>query len=309
MPIEPMLARIGMRVDLERDGYLFEPKIDGIRALCLKRDGLRFFNRSGKDVSGRYPEFDFADALKAETCLLDGEIVLYDAQGNPDFSGLMKRHLGTGRIRLTDRALRYAVFDILRKDAQDLTRMPLTARKTILSDTVRAHPHLELMVYTSDGPRLWSIVQQRGLEGVIAKKASSTYRAGRRSASWRKIKAFDTLDAVIVGYTSERRAISALGLGAFEGERLRFIGKVGTGFSTDDVETLRRLLEADRVDTASVEAPAEYGRLAWVEPRHVCEVRYLEFGTQGMLRNPSFLRLRPDKSPEECQLEAKIEST
>jgi bifunctional non-homologous end joining protein LigD len=307
MRIEPMLARIGLRTDLDLEDYVFEPKIDGIRALCRKEEGLKFFNRRGRDVSARYPEFDFADALAADTCLLDGEIVLYDAQGNPDFSALMKRHLGTGSIR-QDRSLRYAVFDILRKDGHNLIHVPLSQRKEILADLVGAHPHLELMVYTRDGRRLWNIVQQRGLEGVIAKKASSMYRPGRRSHSWRKIKAFDTLDAVIVGFTSEARALSALGLALFEGDRLRFIGKVGTGFSTADISSLRELLDELRTDSPAVDAPAEYRDLNWVEPSIVCEVRYLEFGTQGMLRNPSFLRLRPDKSPEECQLETQIAS-
>lgn len=298
-----MLARTGTRADLERANFLFEPKIDGIRALCVKREGVRFFNRSGRDVSNRYPELDFGEALRAETCVLDGEIVLYNAQGHPDFSGLMKRHLGTGMLRTRDRALRYAVFDILEKDGTDLTGLPLEERKAMLREVAGDHPNLELMVYTGDGPKLWAFIQRRGLEGVIAKKASSTYRPGRRSRDWRKVKSFDTLDAVIVGYTSELRAVSALALAAHDGTELRFIGKVGTGFNREDVETLRDLLASERVDVPPVAAPPEYRDVTWVAPKYVCEVRYLEFGSQGMLRNPSFLRLRPDKSPDACQLE------
>lgn len=304
MDIQPMLARTGRRADLERDDCLFEPKIDGIRALCVKHGRLQFVNRSGRDVSARYPEFDFADALTAETCVIDGEIVLYDGRGNPDFSALMKRHLGTGAIGARKRALRYAAFDILERDGDDLTGLPLTERKKILKETVGSHPHLELMVYTRNGPRLWDLIERRAVEGVIAKKASSTYRPGRRSADWRKIKAFETIDTVIVGYTSDRRTVSALGLAVYEDGTLRFVGKVGTGFSADDVKTLRRLLEPERIDHPPVDAPPEYRDMTWVTPKLVCEVRYLEFGSQGMLRNPSFLRLRPDKSPDACQLEA-----
>lgn len=305
MCIRPMLARIGSKSDLDREGYIFEPKIDGIRATCEKNGSIRLFNRSCRDISSRYPEFDFADALDAERCILDGEIVLYDRSGNPDFTALMQRHLGTGPIRRIDRAVRYAVFDILEKDGEDLTGLPLTERKAALRDVVCAHPHLEFVVFTEDGRRLWDFIQQRSLEGVIAKNPSSDYRPGRRTRNWLKIKAFQTLDAVIVGYTEELRAVSALALGLFDDGTLQFIGKVGTGMSADDVRMLKQLLEPLEVETPPVDAPSSYGEIRWVEPKHVCEVRYLEFGKQGMLRNPIFIRLRADKSIEECRLDAR----
>ncbi len=299
-----MLCRIGSKSDLDRDGYLFEPKIDGIRATCEKSDGrLRFYNRSCRDVSSRYPEFDFATDLDADTCVLDGEIVLYDRSGNPDFTALMQRHLGTGRIRRIDRAVRYAVFDILSRDGEDLTRRPLAARKEALREVIGSNPHLEFVVFTEEGRRLWEFIQNRSLEGVIAKDPTSDYRPGRRTRRWLKIKAFKTIDAVIVGYTEELRAVSALALAVYRNDDLQFIGKVGTGFSADDVRMLKELLEPIEIDAPHFDVPASYRGINWVAPKHVCEVRYLEFGKQGMLRNPSFLRLRPDKSTEECRLE------
>lgn len=304
MCVSPMLARTGSRADLDRDAFIFEPKIDGIRATCEKRGGeLRFFNRSCREITSRYPEFDFADALDATSCTLDGEIVLYDRAGNPDFTALMQRHLGTGRIRKLDRAVRYAVFDILERDGDDLTGRSLDERKVALREVVGSHPHLEFVVFTKDGHRLWEFIQGRSLEGVIAKDPTSVYRPGRRTRRWLKIKAFDTMDAIIVGYTEELRAVSALALAAYDGDELRFIGKVGTGFSAEDVRMLKDLFEPLRIESPPFDFPAAYRAVNWVEPRHVCEVRYLEFGSQGMLRNPSFLRLRPDKDPEECRLE------
>lgn len=300
-----MLARIGTRDLLDREGYIYEPKIDGIRATCRKNGGIQVFNRLCRDVSVRYPEFDFAEAIKAETCVLDGEIVLYDSKGNPDFTALMQRHLSVGRIRTLDRAIRYAVFDIIRKDGRDLTGLPLRERKEILQETVGKHPHLELVVFTHDGHRLWDFILKRHAEGVVAKKESGRYEIGRRSKSWMKIKAFNTLEAVIVGYTSEKKPVSALALAAFANDELRFIGKVGTGMGDKDVMMLRDLLEPIRIDAPTCECPASYREIRWVEPKYVCEVRYLEFGNQGMLRNPSFLRLRPDKEPSECRLEEK----
>jgi bifunctional non-homologous end joining protein LigD len=302
--IKPMLARLGTRSDLERNGYLFEPKLDGIRAtLVLNKGNQKTFNRSCRDVSARYPEFDFDDAVRAEQCVLDGEIVLYDRKGNPDFTALMKRHLGTGAIRAPDRAIRFAAFDVLQMDSQVLTGRPLVERKQVLREMLGSHPHLECTVFTRDSKKLWEFVEARSLEGVIAKREDSRYEPGRRSSSWLKIKAFVTIDAIIVGFTSDKRAVSALALAVYDSDRLRFVGKVGTGMGGADVKMLSELLAPDRVDQPPVEHPAGYRDIKWVRPRHVAEIRYLEFGNQGMLRNPSFLRLRTDKTPLECQLE------
>lgn len=305
--IKPMLARIGSKADLERDGYIYEPKLDGIRATYgWEGDGYKVFNRSCRDVSARYPEFAFADALNAESGVLDGEIVLYDGNGNPDFTALMQRHLGTGRIGKMDRAIRFGAFDILQKNGEDLTGLPLLERKAILGETVTSHPHLEIVIYTRESRKLWEFVRKRSLEGVIAKRDDAPYEVGRRTWNWIKIKSFDTIDAVIVGYTSDKRAVSSLALAVYDDGELRFIGKVGTGLSARDVKMLREMLDAARVENPSFPPPDGYRDIEWVEPKHVAEVRYLEFGKQGMLRNPSFLRLRTDKSPQECLLEAQI---
>ena len=305
--IKPMLARIGSTKDLEREGHIFEPKLDGIRGTyAWQGSEFKLYNRSCRDVSNRYPEFAFTQALKAESGVLDGEIVLYNQAGNPDFTAVMQRHLGTGRISRPDRAIRFNAFDILRKDGHDLTSLPLLERKAILAETVDKHPHLELIVYTRDSRKLWEFVRKRSLEGVIAKREDSPYEVDRRTSSWIKIKAFDTIDAVIVGYTSDKRAVSSLALAAYDGDELRFIGKVGTGMSGRDVKMLRDLLASEHVSTPPCFCPDGYRDIQWVEPKHVAEIRYLEFGSQGMLRSPSFLRLRTDKTPQECLLEPQI---
>lgn len=302
-----MLAKIGSKADLDKEGYIFEPKLDGIRATYAWDDsGYYVYNRSCRNVAKRYPEFEFRDALNAESGVLDGEVVLYDRDGNPDFTAIMQRHLGTGRISKLDRSIRYGAFDILQKNGEDLTHLPLLDRKKILRETVEKHPHLELVVFTRESRKLWEFVRKRSLEGVIAKREDSTYQVGARSSVWMKIKAFDTIDAVIVGYSSDKRALSSLALAVYDDGDLHFIGKVGTGMSMRDIKLLRELLDADRVDEPPCDCPAGYRDIQWVEPKHVAEVRYLEFGNQGMLRNPSFLRLRTDKTPQECRLEPQI---
>ena len=301
-----MLARTGTRELLDRTGFIFEPKVDGIRATCEKNGGIRLFNRSCRDITARYPEFNFAEVINAESCTLDGEIVLYNERGNPDFTAIMQRHLSIGRIHTLDRAIRYVAFDILKKDGRDLTALPLLERKSILKETIGKHPHLELVVFTKDGHRLWDFIVKRNAEGVIAKKEASKYEVGRRSNSWIKIKAFNSIEAVIVGFTTEKKAVSAVAVAAYSDDTLQFVGKVGTGIAERDVRILRELLEPIRLEKPPLAVPAGYREIQWVEPRHVAEIRYLEFGRQGMLRNPVFMRLRPDKSPDECRLDEQL---
>ena len=305
--IPPMLAKIGTESDLDLPDYLFEPKLDGIRAICRKQGKrLTFFNRHCVDITDKYPEFDFADAISEDDVLLDGEIVLYDADGNPDFPGLMKRHQRLSANRGTAvRALRYAAFDVMRSGGKDVSDLPLVDRKALLDTLVTRAPHLEKTIYTPDGRKLWDAITRRNLEGVIAKRSDGRYESGKRTGSWVKIKSFQTIDCVVVGFSSDRRAVSALGAALYDEEgRLRFIGKVGTGFTDAETRRLRKLLDARRIDEAPAEGiPRTYRDLLWVRPELVCELRYLEIGSQGMMRNPSYLGLRDDKAPEECTID------
>ena len=303
-----MLAKLGAERDLDRADHIFEPKLDGIRAVCRKSGGsLQFFNRHCVEITDKYPEFDFADAIDGDEVMLDGEIVLYDASGTPNFTALMKRHQRTisrGRRSATG-TVRFAAFDVMWRDGEDLCSLPLTERKEVLKDVVQRSRHLEKTIYTPDGRGLWKAITERRLEGVIAKRSDGPYESGKRTGSWLKIKSFQTLDGVIVGFTSDRRAVSSLGIALFEEDgTLRFIGKVGTGFTDAETRRLRALMDPIRVDAAPAEGvPKTYQNIEWVQPNYVCTLRYLEIGSQGMMRNPSYLTLRDDKRPEECTVD------
>lgn len=308
MCIPPMLAKLGDESTLVEDGLLFEPKLDGIRMICHKRGGtIALYNRHCIAITGQYPEFQFHEAIRAEECLLDGEIVWYNRAGDPDFPELMKHHQSKRGRRgspVPPGTLRYAVFDVMSRDGADLKDLPLHERKEIVRDVVLGEGYIEHTVFTSDGPALWRAVQERSLEGVIAKQADGRYESGRRTGSWRKIKSFKTIDCVIVGYSAEKRILSSLGVALFDEDgRLQFFGKVGTGFSDEKVKQLHGMLSGIHVDEPpAAGVPRSYRGIRWVEPRYVCELRYLEIGSQGMMRNPSFLRLRPDKRPEDCTM-------
>ena len=313
MCLAPMLAKLGDEAALTREGYIYEPKLDGIRTVCRKEgDTVALFNRHCVDITRRYPELDFGSAIRADSAVLDGELVYYNAQGNPDFTALMGIHHrgGVGRKALTPKKLRYTAFDIMERDGEDLTALPLVERKKVLAEVVQPGGHLELSLFTPDGSRLWDAIKKRNLEGVVAKRADGPYEVGRRSRSWVKIKSFQTIDCVIVGFSADKRALSSLGVALFdEDETLRFIGKVGTGFTDREIKKLRGLLDPLRIETSPAEGvPASYRNIEWVKPEHTCEVRFLEIGSQGMMRNPSYLRLRPDKKPEDCRMDQVMEA-
>jgi DNA ligase D-like protein (predicted ligase) len=298
---QPMLAQPGRPEDLSRRGWLYEPKLDGTRAFCIKDSRLTFINRRGRDITDRYPEFDFIQDIKAKRCVLDGEIVVFDAKGNPDFhllqSGPSMRRSLSHRHPAT-----YVVFDVLMKDGMDLTANTLLERRRQLQSIITESRSLRAIVSSTDGMKLWEMAKNRGIEGVMAKRIDSPYEEGRRSASWLKVKTTSTLDCIIVGYTSELRPLSALALGLMEASSIIFVGKVGTGFTDTFMESLKSRLDAIKVDAPTVVNPPEQP-VTWTEPQLVCEVEYLEVTPQLHLRAPSFKRMRDDKLPDDCTLD------
>jgi bifunctional non-homologous end joining protein LigD len=312
MLYKPMLARPAGKEALTKEGYIFEPKLDGTRAICYKSaaDGLRFVNRRNADMTSRYPEFSFADDVKAKTAVLDGEVVVYDANGNPSFTLLQRREQTSDKalvgIREAVHPATYVAFDILEKDGLDLTGLALLDRKKILDETVTEGKSLQKMFFTGDGPGLWKEILKRKLEGVVAKDSASKYYPGARAPVWLKIKYLKTIDCIIAGYTSEKRVISALALAAYVEEKLRYIGRaVGKGFTEGFLEELHTRLE--KIETK--EAPVKYlgeKDIHWVRPELVCEVSFLMLTKDLIMRAPVFLRLREDKRPGECILEEQV---
>ncbi len=310
--ISPMLARLGSEKDLDRPGFVWEPKLDGTRAIVYRREEeIRILNRRRRWIEGRYPELSgMHESILADPCILDCEIVVLDREGKPDFQLLQLREQQENplRIELLSRmypAVAFA-FDILLAGGEWLKDLPLAERKRRLTETVREGGRLRLCLHTEDGRRLWETVKGMGLEGVVGKRLTSTYQEGRRSDDWVKVKAFRTMDCVIVGYTpgeGERsRYFGALALAAYRQGRLVFLGKVGTGFDEETMRVLSGRLARMETDRKPVDETPPY-EVRWVEPRLVCEVRYLELTDDLKLRAPAFLRLREDKPPEECVLE------
>lgn len=291
-----MMAKNGTEHLLTNKSYIFEMKLDGIRALCCKGKKLKFLSRNGLNITKNYPEFDFYDSIKTTECILDGEIVVFDKKGNPQFQLWQERNKQEGDIP-AHLQCHYIVFDVLFLDGKSLLDTPLIKRKGVLNKLIAENDTLQTSFFTEKGKKLWKIAEKRDLEGVIAKKKDSGYNLGSRSDEWMKIKRFKTIDCVVVGYTQEKRMLTSLLLGLHEDGKLFFSGKVGTGFDEAMMKTLLGKLK--KMDT-TLELPKE---AIPVKPQLVVEIKYSEITKDKKLRAPVFVRVRKDKKVEECVLE------
>jgi bifunctional non-homologous end joining protein LigD len=298
--VEPMLASLS--APFSRPGWLFELKYDGFRMLAAKEANqprLRF--RSGTDVTLRFPEVAAAvGALPGADLVLDGELVVMTEDGRPDFQRLQKRFLlrNAVDIGVAARASPASLFafDLLASDGLDLRGVPLRERKAALAEVldgtgVGLVEHVE-----EEGEALYREVARRGLEGLVAKRALSTY-AGGRSRHWRKFPVQRTSEFVIVGFTVPGLGRQGgLHLASARGRRLVYAGRVGTGFEAGALGAARELLGRRPVEVPPCAGAPRSGAHTWVEPRVVCEVRFLERTDEGLLRHPVFVRFRPDKA-------------
>ncbi|UAJ78131.1 ATP-dependent DNA ligase [Leifsonia sp. ZF2019] len=314
-PVSPMLATLGSEKDVDDEAdWAFEMKWDGIRAIAVVRGGrLRLTTRNGNDVTATYPDLaGLARLADGHDLVLDGEIVTLTPRGRPDF-GLLQSRMGLTRAAevaaAAERApAHYFVFDLLERDGHDLRRETYDDRRSALEEAVRppgGDPVQVPPAFAGDLAHAVSSSRELGLEGVMAKRRDSTYVSGRRTRSWIKIKHHLAQEVVIGGWTpgTGRRAgsLGALLLGIPDGDTLRYVGKVGTGFSDADLDRLTKLLSAHPrktsplADVPSTDAPSAH----WVRPEHVGEVEFAEWTGTGRLRQPSWRGLRPDKSPDE----------
>jgi bifunctional non-homologous end joining protein LigD len=275
--------------------WIFERKLDGVRCLAHRDAGgpVRLFSRTDRAMNGDYP--DLVEALEAEPCedfVVDGEVVAFDARGVTSFSRLQRR----GRERV---AVYLYLFDALRLDGQDVRDLPLRERKAKLRRTLRFKGHVRFSPHRNEhGEELFRDACRRGLEGVMAKRADSPYRA-TRSSDWRKLKCHAEQELVIGGYTApqgSRTDFGALMVGYFEDGRLRYAGKVGTGFDHATLSDLgKRLRKLERADSPFVEVHPIPRGTHWVEPELVGQIAFTEWTRDGRLRHPRFLGLRNDK--------------
>lgn len=297
--IKPMLATPAEVPFTDKD-WVFEIKWDGYRAITEKKGkNIKFYSRNGLEFQELYPEL-VPELMKIKKdCVLDGEIVVLNEEGKPSFQKLQQFD--------EDRSMPilYYVFDCLWYDGQDITGLPLTERKKYAQ---KALPKSHAVLYSDhveeEGEKFFNeIIKLDGLEGMMAKRADSTYEEGRRSRSWLKIKLANTQEAVIAGYTAPRESrkyFGALILGVYDKKKLRYIGHSGTGFTDKMLKELYAKMQPLVTDQSPFDEKVPVNAaVTWVEPELVCNVKFSEFTDEGIMRHPVFMGLRMDKEPEE----------
>lgn len=313
--LQPMLATAGGK-PFDDPGWAFEVKWDGVRTLAyLEPERTRLVSRRGRDVTAQYPELGgLHDLLAGENALVDGEIVCLDAEGRPSFERLQQRFTvsrPTPQL-VKESPVAYITFDLLWLDGESLLERPLEERYEELRRVLVPGPRVQHSVrIDAAGATLFAEARKRGLEGIVAKRKGSTYRPGRRTKDWVKIKAVNHQDCVIIGWTpgkgSRGATLGALLCGVWRETTLVYAGHVGTGYTERTLAMLKERLAPLEIPEPPVSPPpadeVDLRGARWVRPELVCEVSYLEFTSQGRMRAPSFKGLRDDKAPEDCVFE------
>ena len=294
----PQLATLTDALPLG-DDWLFEMKFDGYRALAAASgDRVRIYTRNGNDWTDRYPTIVRAiAALDLKGALLDGEIVAVDDKGRSDF-GALQQALGTGGRRLS-----YFMFDLLQHAGTNLRARTLTERKQRLRDLLSAVPRSGPLFYTDhvsrDGREMYRTLCANGFEGVIAKRTTGAYRSGR-GRGWLKIKCGHEQEFVIVGWSasSVRRPFASILLAQYDGDRLRYAGRVGSGFSSANLIALSRQFKtlARKASPLAAAVPSSIvNGVHWLKPTLVAQIAFAEFTDDGIVRHGRFIGLRQDK--------------
>lgn len=298
----PMSARLSRRIFSDQD-WLFERKLDGVRCLAVRQGPeVQLYSRAGKRFDANFP--DIAEALKKlpEGSVVDGEIVAF--AGHQTRFQLLHPYLypqrydrreGSPDERGKPAPCWYYLFDLLQLGPYDLRNLPLITRKKVLRGAVRFSRPLRFTNHRQgEGEHLYEIACQKGWEGVIAKRASSPYRSAR-SRDWLKFRCDRQQELVIGGYTApqgSRREFGALLMGFFEGTRLRYAGKVKSGFDYPTQSKLKQAMDPYRQQVSPFSDPVNEKDCRWLAPELVCEVSFSDWTRTGKLLYPRYLRFR-----------------
>ncbi|HEX8331689.1 MAG TPA: DNA ligase D [Segetibacter sp.] len=279
--------------------WLYEIKWDGYRAIAeLNKDDVKLYSRNGNSFLSAYPLVVNELRKLKLNAILDGEIVVLNEEGNPDFQKL--QHYAEN----TQYPIHYYVFDLLEVNGEKLYDLPLIERKQRLekllkkSDVVKYSDHV-----LEEGEPFFEAAQAKDLEGIMAKKIDSQYYPGKRTNEWLKIKHHKSDEAIICGFTSPRggrKYFGALVLGMMINGKLTYVGHTGSGFDQKGLKEMSALLEPLIQEESPFDERIKTNQpVTWVKPKLVCELKFTEMTSDGKMRHPIFLRLREDKKAEE----------
>jgi bifunctional non-homologous end joining protein LigD len=296
--IRPMLASLSTEMP-SGPAWVFEEKYDGIRALAYRtKKTVRLWSRNELDLTAGFPDIAAAVvALPGGDLVLDGELVVFDPKGVSRFQLLQRRGAG-GRTA-------YAVFDLLERDGVSLLKRPLKERRRALEGSIGGRGRLRLSRRLGkNGAKALETARSKQWEGIIAKDETSIYQPGARTRAWLKVKVRKQSEFVIGGFTApagSRAHLGALLVGLYDGTRLRYAGKVGSGYTADALAELATLLAPLRTERSPFADAPRMKAATWVRPKVVAQLAFAEWTAGDKLRQPVFLGLRRDKSPRECR--------
>lgn len=309
----PALATLAEKPFSDPD-WLFEIKWDGVRTLArVKNHQLKLWSRSQREITGEYPEMAvLPNHVNGHDVWLDGEIVALDKDGRSDFQQLQQRFSvqSPSADLMRKVPVVYYVFDILYCDGHDLRKVPLIERKKLLQRVLDTDERIRYSDHQVEkGQELYDLARERSLEGIIGKQIHAAYPEGR-TQSWLKFKFDKELDAVVGGWTEPRKSrehFGALLAGLYDGNKLKFIGGIGSGFSTQLLASLAsRLRELQIPDCPFADEPDTREKAYWVKPELVARVTYGGWTDDRHLRQPRFAGLLEDHDPRECTFEKEM---
>ena len=282
--------------------WLYEIKWDGYRAIAeLQNKDVKLYSRNGITFENSYPIIVQELKKIKDNVVLDGEIVVLNDEGHPDFQLL--QHYESN----THRPINYCVFDILSVNGYNTCELPLIKRKELLKDVIKKNEVIKYSDHIQEkGIAFFNASTHNNLEGIMAKKADSQYYIGRRTNEWLKIKNHKTQEAIITGYTDpggSRKYFGALVLGIKDGDKLKYIGHTGSGFNQQSLKEMWDLLQPLKQTKSPFDEKVKTNMpVTWVKPKLVCEIKFTEVTRDGMLRHPIFLHLRNDKPVKEVTM-------
>lgn len=299
--VKPMLATKTSSI-FSKPGWIYEIKWDGYRVLANIQEGnVHLYSRNGITFNQKFPSLTKHLEAVAHDVLLDGEVVVVNENGVPDFHQLQNY------AEDTEGELRYYVFDVLFLNGHNTISLPLLDRKSLIPEIIEDIPHVYYCDHVEDvGNAFYEKVIRLGLEGVIAKKSDSVYLPGTRTENWLKVKSKESQEAIICGYTTSKGSLfGSLILGVYEDGGLVYIGNCGSGFNNETQKELLALFKPlKRKNSPFGKKINLKGRQAiWLKPELICEVQFSQWTKKGLLRHPVFKGLREDKMPPEIHKE------
>jgi bifunctional non-homologous end joining protein LigD len=279
--------------------WLFEIKWDGYRAITEKNENeILLYSRNGLNFQQTYPVV--VEELKSidADCVLDGEIVVLNDQGKPDFQLL--QHYSENQ----NRPIQYYIFDLLELNGKDTTSLPLIDRKELLHEIIPENAVIKYSDHILEkGKEFFEVSKEQNLEGIMAKKTDSKYYPGRRTTDWLKIKNHKTAETIIAGYTKpegSRKFFRSIILAEKEGNEFKYVGNAGSGFNDQSLKELYDLMQPlIQKESPFSEKIKNISSVTWIRPELICEIKYSEITADGKFRHPVFLHVRNDKTVDE----------